>query len=60
MIELARRSGFYEHYDPTTGRGHGSRRFAWTAALVLNLLFEEEERKDGRRSRDGSELRGSP
>jgi hypothetical protein len=41
MIELPRRSGFFEHYDPTTGRGHGAERFAWTAALVLDLLFEE-------------------
>lgn len=42
IIELPRRAGFFEHYDPTTGRGHGAERFAWTAALVLNLLFEEE------------------
>jgi glycogen debranching enzyme len=40
LIELSRRSGFYEHYDPTTGRGHGAERFAWTAALVIDLLFE--------------------
>ncbi len=41
MLELPRRSGFFEHYDPMTGVGHGSERFAWTAALVLSLLFEE-------------------
>lgn len=40
MIELPRRSGFFEHYDPTTGKGQGAERFAWTAALVLDLLFE--------------------
>jgi hypothetical protein len=40
LIEVPRRSGFYEHYDPQTGGGHGADRFAWTAALVLDLLFE--------------------
>ena len=41
MVELPRRFGFFEHYDPTTGRGHGAEQFAWTAALVLDLLFAE-------------------
>ncbi len=38
VVELARRSGFWEHYDPLTGRGHGCPDFAWTAALLLDLL----------------------
>jgi Trehalase len=38
LIELSRRNGFWEHYSPTTGRGHGGEQFAWTAALVLDLL----------------------
>lgn len=38
MIELARRGGFSEHYNPMTGRGHGGGEFAWSAALVLDLL----------------------
>jgi Trehalase len=38
LIELGRRHGFWEHYDPLTGRGHGGEEFAWTAALVLDLL----------------------
>lgn len=41
LLELPRRSGFYEHYHPRTGEGHGAERFAWTAALVLDLLLEE-------------------
>jgi Trehalase len=41
VIELARGSGFWEHYSPTTGRGHGGEQFAWTAALVLDLLDEQ-------------------
>lgn len=43
LIALPRRSGFFEHYHPHTGEGHGAERFAWTAALVLDLLFEEAE-----------------
>jgi glycogen debranching enzyme len=42
VVELGRREGFWEHYDPLTGRGHGGEQFAWTAALVLDLL------RDGR------------
>ncbi len=38
VIELGRRAGFWEHYNPLTGRGHGGEQFAWTAALVLDLL----------------------
>ena len=39
VLELARRSGFWEHYSPTTGRGHGGEEFSWTAGLVLDLVF---------------------
>jgi Trehalase len=38
IVELGRRSGFWEHYHPLTGRGQGGEQFAWTAALVLDLL----------------------
>ena len=38
LVELVRRGGFWEHYDPQTGRGHGGPQFAWTAALVLDLI----------------------
>jgi len=40
IVELARSSGFYEHYSPVTGRGHGGEQFAWTAALVLDVLHQ--------------------
>jgi glycogen debranching enzyme len=40
LVELTRRSGFWEHYNPLTGRGHGGEQFAWTAALVLDLLHD--------------------
>lgn len=38
VVALARDGGFWEHYDPLTGRGHGGEQFAWTAALVLDLV----------------------
>jgi glycogen debranching enzyme len=38
IAELARSAGFYEHYSPETGRGQGGEEFAWTAALVLDVL----------------------
>jgi Trehalase len=47
VIELGRR-GFWEHYDPLTGDGHGGDQFAWTAALVLDLL------QDGRPAADAA------
>jgi Trehalase len=41
MLELARREGFWEHYNATTGRGQGTENVSWTAALVLDLLDGE-------------------
>jgi hypothetical protein len=38
MLELARREGFWEHYNPLTGRGQGGEQFAWTAGLIVDLL----------------------
>lgn len=38
VVSLARDAGFWEHYDPLTRRGHGGDEFAWTAALVLDLV----------------------
>jgi mannosylglycerate hydrolase len=40
IVDLSRRNGFWEHYSPVTGRGHGAGEFAWTAGLVLDLLHE--------------------
>ena len=39
LVDLARSSGFYEHYSPATGRGQGGEQFAWTAALLLDVLL---------------------
>lgn len=38
LIELARNTGFWEHYSPQTLSGQGGERFAWTAALVLDVM----------------------
>jgi glycogen debranching enzyme len=38
MLELAHREGLREHYNPLTARGQGGEQFAWTAALILDLL----------------------
>jgi glycogen debranching enzyme len=38
QVELTRKGGFREHYSPITGRGQGGEQFAWTAALILDLL----------------------
>ena len=37
-VELVKRSGFREYYNPETGEGLGAEDFAWTAALVLDLV----------------------
>jgi mannosylglycerate hydrolase len=42
MLELVRREGFWEHYNPLTGNGQGGRQFAWTAGLMLDLLAAQE------------------
>jgi len=41
IIELCRDQGFYEYFDPTTGQGHGSNLFSWSAALLLDVLMDE-------------------
>lgn len=37
-LELIRKSGFREYYNPRTGEGLGGRNFSWSAALTLDLL----------------------
>ena len=48
LVALSRRNGFWEHYSPVTGRGHGSDQFAWTAGLVLDVLHADLETATGR------------
>jgi glycogen debranching enzyme len=47
LLELARREGFWEHYDALTGDGGGTEDLSWTAALVLDLLDAEQRGERG-------------
>jgi glycogen debranching enzyme len=38
-VDLVRRSGFVEYYEPTTGAALGARDFSWSAALTIDLLM---------------------
>jgi glycogen debranching enzyme len=38
LIVLADRYGFYEYYDPESGKGLGEKDFSWTAALIIDLI----------------------
>ncbi|MBW1693012.1 MAG: hypothetical protein JRJ41_02405 [Deltaproteobacteria bacterium] len=44
LITLADRQGFYEYYDPDSGKGLGEQDFSWTAALVIDII-EKKMRK---------------
>jgi hypothetical protein len=41
ILKLTQECGIYEYYDPDSGSGHGADQFSWTAALLLDLLYEE-------------------
>lgn len=47
LLELARREGFWEHYNALTGHGGGTEELSWTAALVLDLLDAEHGEEGG-------------
>lgn len=40
-LELVRRSGFVEYYDPRDGTSCGARGFSWSAALAVDLLMDD-------------------
>jgi hypothetical protein len=37
-LEMVKRSGMAEYFDPNTGEPLGARNFSWTAALTIDLL----------------------
>ena len=41
LIALADRYGFYEYYDPDSGKGLGEKDFSWTAALIIDLIAQK-------------------
>ena len=40
MLDLVDREGFFEYYEPETGKGLGADGFSWTAALFIDLVSE--------------------
>lgn len=41
ILELVRRWGFHEYFDPYEGTGYGSDNFSWSASLFLDTAYEE-------------------
>ncbi len=41
IVQLCREEGFHEYFDPTTGQGHGSDLFSWSAALLIDVLADK-------------------
>ena len=41
IVSLCKEQGFYEYYDPTTGIGHGSDLFSWTAPPSLDAVLDD-------------------
>jgi hypothetical protein len=44
MLGLVRRSGFREYFHPFGGQGFGASGFAWSAALVIDVLHRHRAR----------------
>ncbi len=42
IFKLVRKSGFREYYSPFTCEGLGGTRFTWTAALVIDLVMNQQ------------------
>lgn len=38
IIELCKRSGFHEYYNPDKGQGYGAPQFSWSAALLIDTI----------------------
>jgi hypothetical protein len=38
-VALAAQSGLWEYFHPLTGTGHGTDRFSWSAALLIEVLL---------------------
>jgi glycogen debranching enzyme len=49
MLQLVVENGFYEYYEPESGKGLGADGFSWTAALFIDVAAgrEVEGRKSG-------------
>lgn len=43
IIDLTKKHGFYEFYNPQNGEGHGARNFSWSAALLIDIMTTKAE-----------------
>ncbi len=41
LLKLMQKEGFWEYYSPSTGKGTGAKDFSWTAALAIDILFDD-------------------
>ena len=41
IVALTARSGLREYFHPLTGTGHGTDRFSWSAALLIDVLLRD-------------------
>lgn len=44
VFELVQRHGVREYYDPYTGKGLGGKKFSWTAALVIDMIHNDNSK----------------
>ncbi len=40
ILELVKRFGFHEYFDPYEGTGYGSDNFTWTSALFIDTFYD--------------------
>jgi hypothetical protein len=40
-LSLVKKSGYYEYYDPNSGKPSGVNNFSWTAALTIDLSYKQ-------------------
>lgn len=41
VLPMFEEHGFYEYYNPLTSQDLGADNFSWTAALIIDLIYEE-------------------
>lgn len=45
IVDLTKKHGFHEYYNPEDGEGYGASDFSWTAALLIDILKSEKVSK---------------
>lgn len=44
-VDLIRQNGAYEYFSPIEGKGLGAKNFSWTAALGIDLIYQNHQSK---------------